>query len=141
MANAKTIALLFVALGVVTCALSCSNNNGCEDALNNIKSNTQTVCSEDGYKDTAFCRVCVPAGLYSTSGPTDCVCKLLAFDQPYCTYPGDQEGLAGVRGAIEWANANCASLSLPDAGRETSTDAAVDAASDVSEDAQEGGED
>lgn len=108
MSTFSRIALVLV-LGS-TPFLACDQTNGCEEALAQAKKLTKAICKELPYSTTPFCTRCVDAGYYSTTGPTDCECTLLAFDQAVCTYPPDEEAKSEIRGAIKWANESCASF-------------------------------
>lgn len=90
--------------------VACDQTNGCEEALEQTKRLSKDVCKETPYATTPFCAACVAAGYYSTTGPTDCECAVLAFDQSVCTYPADEEAKSEIRGAIKWANESCASF-------------------------------
>lgn len=91
---------------------SCDHSNGCEEALSQTKTQTIAVCAEVPYASTPFCKVCVDAGYLSTTGPMDCRCKLLAYDQASCTNPSDDDAKAAIRGAIVWANDSCSTFSI-----------------------------
>jgi len=124
--------ILCAAIAVSVALASCGDDNGCEKALQQVVTDTTTVCAESGYEGTPFCMTCATAGYYSTTGPTDCQCRLLAYDQPFCTYAGGDESVSAIRGAIAWANQNCASFSLPgdDAGTGDSAGASDTASSE-----------
>jgi hypothetical protein len=97
-------------------AVSCNPGNGCEEALDQTEQATQDVCDDGAYAATAFCTTCVAAGYYSTTGPTDCRCTLLAYDQGTCAIPSDDEAKASVREAIKWANESCTTFTIGDSG-------------------------
>jgi hypothetical protein len=114
--------LLFVAMVVSTLATGCSTSNGCEAALQQTIKLTTQICDQPAYHSTPFCSTCVAAGRFSTTGPADCRCTFLAFDQGMCTYPSDDDATAQIQGAIDWANEACLVFSIG------STDGSIDAA-------------
>lgn len=115
-------------------APACSDENGCGQAANDIIAATKAICAEPAFDSSAFCTVCVAAGYYSTTGPADCRCRLLRFDQPYCTSPGDDETRSMVRGAIAWAAESCPKVTI------SAADAGADSDAAPSDDAGTGGQ-
>jgi hypothetical protein len=107
MAHRATNAVLLAALFWLA-TFGCSNTNGCEEALEQTTKLTHEICDNDAaYGATPFCSICVKAGYLSTTGPTDCRCTLLAYDQGVCSNPSDDEAKSAIRDAIKWANQTC----------------------------------
>jgi hypothetical protein len=108
----KALNLVGALLGAALVPMACNSDNSCETALKEVRAATTQVCAEDGFKTSSFCTICADAGFLSTTGALDCKCKLLAFDESYCTYPTASDTKASVRGAIAWANQNCATFTF-----------------------------
>ena len=108
---------MLVLASLLPCLIVACSNNGCEDALDQTSKLTHEICAGDtAYGATPFCQICVRAGYLSTTGPTDCRCSLLAYDQGVCSTPSDEEAKSAIREAIKWANESCRTFTL------TSTD-------------------
>ncbi len=107
-----------IAVAVLLSAVStaCDGTNGCEDALHQTTKLTKEICSEDAYGATPFCSICAKADYLSTTGPTDCRCTLLAYDQGVCSTPSDDEAKSSIREAIRWANQSCKTFTFEDKG-------------------------
>ena len=126
----------FVAL-LSLLAASCSGTelpgSACEQARTEVIKQIKNVCDEPGYKGVSkFCTKCVANALYSTTGPSDCKCRPLTFDEAFCAFSKDEEAKPGVRAAIDDADKSCTAFVLPtdDAGAPTidsGAEAAVDA--------------
>src|SRR4051794_16519230 len=102
--TSKAVSSLGAALLATTFVLAgCDRSNGCEEALRKTTDLTNQICAEGAYKGTPFCKTCVAAGYLSTTGPTDCRCTLLVFDQAVCAFPEEDEAKSEIRGAIVWA--------------------------------------
>ena len=99
---------------------SCDTQTGCEDARTAIVAEMKSVCGGDGYQGgaSAFCSTCVAKGYYATTGPSQCECKRLTFDQDFCSYSQNSEAEPAVRDAIDFADNSCPTFTLPgeDAG-------------------------
>jgi hypothetical protein len=94
-------------------------DTGCEDALEQTTKLTHEICDEEAaYGGTPFCSICVKAGRLSTTGPTDCRCTLLAYDQGVCSTPPDDDAKSSIRAAIKWANESCKTFTLAEPGGE-----------------------
>lgn len=117
-----------VLLGVLTAALtalatSCGGSNGCEDARGEVVDQMHAICKEPAYAASAFCSTCVAKHYYSTTGASDCRCKVLTFDQDFCSYLKGSDARSRVRSAIDYANESCAAFAFEaqdGAGAETS---------------------
>jgi hypothetical protein len=104
-----------VALAVIlpSAMVACTTTSGCEEALDQTRKLTQEICDKDtAYGATPFCSICVKAGYLSTSGPTDCRCTLLAYNQGVCAIPSDDEAKSSIRDAIKWANESCTTFTF-----------------------------
>jgi len=102
------LAIAGVALALALALGACATSNGCEDALKQTADVTHDICKNDAaFAATPFCSICVKANHLSTTGPTDCRCTLLAYDQDVCSIPSREDAKASVRGAIKWANDSC----------------------------------
>lgn len=117
--NDIAVALIFIGL------IGCSDSNlgsGCEDARNQMIASMTTICGESAYSTSQFCQICFKNGYYATTGPADCRCSRLTFEQDACLYATGNDALSGVRDAIDWADSVCNTFSLPgvDAGSASS---------------------
>lgn len=104
---------LALAIAVAVAAPGCSEDTGCEEARTTITNAIKNVCAEVPYSSTPFCTTCVQVGYYDTTGPTDCQCKTLTFEQASCTSLPSKDTTADVRNAIDWANQSCAAFHPP----------------------------
>jgi hypothetical protein len=134
------VKLIFAGLiCTVMAAAGCAQDDGCESAYNAITQAMVSVCAGAPYNTSSFCITCVGAGYYSNTGPTECACKTLAFDETSCTVPSDNDVMAQVRSAIDYAMDSCAAYRLPSAdagiddaksGDSRTVEATVDAGED-----------
>jgi hypothetical protein len=116
--------LLAPGIAVALVVSACSEDTGCEEARSTVTNTIKSVCDQVPYSSSPFCMTCVQAGYYDTTGPTNCECKTLTFEQGSCTSLPGKDTTADVRNAIDWANQTCSSFHLPssDGGAEARPD-------------------
>lgn len=112
----KRLGILILATdlaGLLVLACAPSNGSACEVARNKTVDAMTKVCGEGGYANSKFCRRCVDAGYFSTTGASVCQCRNLTFDEDSCSYQNVDDTRATVRSAISWADSVCAEFTPP----------------------------
>lgn len=84
---------------------ACGKDNGCEKATQAMQTQIGNVCSEPAFRDTPFCRCCVPNGYLSIDDT--CTCRPLVFDDDFCFYDDKDSGHPQIRSALVYAAGVC----------------------------------
>jgi hypothetical protein len=136
----RAVAVLAASLAIIACGDAAGS--ACEAARNTMIDAMKAICGvpgrngsiadgDKGYVDSKFCRRCVDAEYYSTTGASACQCVHLTFDAASCAFETNDNAKAQVRSAIDWADSVCADFTPPAAIPPQTSDDAGNKASSV----------